>query len=48
MVDAWVDFLVSSGMATIGFLLIVIPIIILSIIEKAKKANNEDTPEQGE
>ncbi len=48
MVDAWVDFLVNAGMATIGFLLVVIPPVILSITAKAKKANGKDTPEQGE
>ena len=48
MVDAWVDLLVNAGMATIGFLLVVMPPIILSIAAEAKKANSKDTPEQGE
>ena len=48
MVDAWVDFLVNAGRATIGFLLVVIPPVILSIAAETKKANSKDAPEQGE
>ena len=46
MINAWNGFLISAGLATIGVLLVVIPLVVFSIAKSPKRDRPDEGPHQ--